>query len=171
VDLGDGGTDHLVRRDGTVVAEDVLCGVVAVDVRGDEVERDVIGRGVGDHVADPGGLRGSGASDADARVDAFEGAGGVVVQLEVGLLGGAASPEIDVGLVPDFEVPLRDFIDAVALDEVLGEGDDEGVPPSPWAERRSACTRRRGSRGARQASLGMKLISTKGRTPLASRPS
>ena len=136
MDLGDGGTDHLVRRDGTVVAEDVLCGVVAVDVRGDEVERHVVGRGMGDHVADPGGLCGGGASHADARVDAFEGAGGVVVQLEVGLLGGAASPEIDVGLVPDFEVPLRDFIDAVALDEVLGEGGDEGVPPGVVLGRR-----------------------------------
>ncbi len=52
----------------------------------------------------------------------------MVVELEVGLLRGAASPEIDVGLVPDFEVPLRDFIDAVALDEVLGKGGDEAVP-------------------------------------------
>ncbi len=105
-------------------------------MRGDEVERDVVGRGVGDHVADPGGLSGGWASDADARVDGFEGAGGVVVELEVGLLRGAAGPEIDVGLVPDFEVPLRDFIDAVALDEVLGEGGHESVPFSVVLGRR-----------------------------------
>src|ERR1700757_368461 len=52
----------------------------------------------------------------------------MVVELEVGLLCGTASPEVDVGLVPDLEVPLRDFIDAVTVDKMLREGGDKRVP-------------------------------------------
>ena len=73
-------------------------------------------------------LRGGGAADAETGTDGFDGAGGVVVELEVGLLGGAADPEVDVGLVPDLEVPLRDLVKAIALNQVLGEGGNEGVP-------------------------------------------
>ena len=54
--------------------------------------------------------------------------GGVVVEGEVGGLVGSAAPEIEVGLVPDLEVPGGDFIETVAGDEVGGEGFDEGVP-------------------------------------------
>ena len=71
---------------------------------------------------------GGGAADAQAWIDGFERAGGVLVELEVRTVARDASPEVDVGLVPDFEVPLRDFVDAVAIDEVVSEGGDEGVP-------------------------------------------
>ena len=77
---------------------------------------------------DPGGLRGGGAADAEAGAYFFDGEGGVIVELEVGGLFGVADPEVDVGFVPYFESPLGDFVDAVAVDEVLGEGGDHGVP-------------------------------------------
>ena len=74
-----------------------------------------------DEVVDPGGLRGGGSADAQLRADSLDALGGVIVELEVGGLFGLAGPEVDVGLVPDFEVPLRHFVDAVAVDQVLGE--------------------------------------------------
>ena len=49
-------------------------------------------------------------------------AGGVVIELKVGFLRRAPGPEIDVRLIPDFEVPTGDLVDAVAIDQVLGEG-------------------------------------------------
>ena len=51
-----------------------------------------------------------------------------VVELEVGLLAGDAVPEVDVGLIPHLEVPLGDFFETVAGDEMLGEGGHERVP-------------------------------------------
>ncbi len=95
---------------------------------GDEVDGDVVGGGVGEELGDPGGGGGCGATYAEARADCLEVAGGVVVELEVGGLAGDAAPEVDVGFIPDFEVPLGDFVDAVAVDEVLGEGGHEVVP-------------------------------------------
>ena len=55
----------------------------------------------------------------------------MIVELEVGGLLGLAGPEVDVGLVPHFEVPLGDFVDAVAIDQMLGELVDEVVPFRP----------------------------------------
>jgi hypothetical protein len=61
------------------------------------------------------------AADAQAGADVLQVIGGVGVEVEVGLHARDAVPEVDVGLVPDFEVPGGDLIDAVAIDEVLGE--------------------------------------------------
>ena len=131
-DFGDGAADALVHGEvgGDVVAGDehVFDGVVGVAVAGDEVDGDVVVGGVLEEGVDPLGGGGGGAADAEARVDGLEVACGVVVELEVAALVRDASPEVDVGLVPDFEVPLRDLVDAVALDEVAGEGGDEAVP-------------------------------------------
>ena len=117
--LLDGAVDHRVAGDVLVGAEDIVGGVVGVDVGGDEVDGDVVCLGVGEEGRDPCGLRGGRAADLEARRDGLERAGGVVVELEVGGLLGVAAPEVDVGLVPDFELPGGDFVDAVARDEVL----------------------------------------------------
>ena len=115
VDLLDGAADHGVARDVLVGAEDIVGGVVGVDVGGDEVDRDVFGLGVREEWRDPRGLRGGWPAHLQAGRDGFERARGVVVELEVGGLFRGAHPEVDVGLVPDFELPGGDFIEAVAL--------------------------------------------------------
>src|SRR6185369_15672230 len=62
------------------------------------------------------------------RVNGFERFRGVVVEFEVSGLFRFPGPEIDVRFVPDLEIPLRNFVNAVTLDEVSGEGANEGVP-------------------------------------------
>ena len=124
----DGAVDHGFARNVFVDVEDVGCGVVGVDVGGDEVDGDVVGVDVLEEGRDPCGLRGRGASDLETRGDGLEIARGVVIELKVGLLFWIATPEVEVGFVPDFELPGGDFVDAVACDEVGGESLDHGVP-------------------------------------------
>src|ERR1700738_4941016 len=76
----------------------------------------------------PMGRRRSRTADAKTRTDCFESAGGVVVKLKVAGLPGDAVPEVDVGFVPYFEVPLRYLVDSIAIYEVLGEVGHEIVP-------------------------------------------
>lgn len=45
----------------------------------------------------------------------------MVVELEVGLLARNAVPAADVGLTPDFEVPLRDFVIPSGINKMLAE--------------------------------------------------
>ena len=81
-----------------------------------------------DEAIGPSGLGGGGAADAQARADVFQGAGGGIVKLEVGWFFRSASPEIDVRLVPYFEIPLRNFVEAVAVHQMLCELADEFGP-------------------------------------------
>jgi hypothetical protein len=111
-----------------VGAEEILDGVIGVAVGGDEVDGGMFFCGVCEEIVDPVGGRGGRAADAQARVNGFESAGGVVVKIEIGGLLGIAGPEVDVGLIPDFEIPAGDFVDAVAIDEEPGETADENVP-------------------------------------------
>ena len=76
----------------------------------------------------PRRLRGCRTAHANLRTHRFQRAHGVVVQFEIGRLLGIAAPEIDIGFVPYLEIPARDFIDAVAIDEVPRERLDHGVP-------------------------------------------
>ncbi len=50
------------------------------------------------------------------------------VQIEVGFLARNAIPEVDVRLVPHFEIPFRYFVNAVTIDKVLREMPDEVIP-------------------------------------------
>ena len=45
----------------------------------------------------------------------------MVVEFEISVFLGNSGPEIDVRLVPDFEVPLGDLVDSITIDEVLSE--------------------------------------------------
>ena len=128
VNLSDRAADHLVARNVLVGMKDVARLVVAIDVRRNEVERHVGLLGVADHFAYPRRLRRCRAAHAQRRRNRLDVAGGVVVKLEVGWLLRRAAPEVEVGFVPDFEIPLRNFINTVALHEVLGELRDQVVP-------------------------------------------
>ena len=114
---------------------------------------------------DPGGLRGGGATDEEAVAYFFDGESGVVVELEVSWLLRVADPEVDVGFVPYFEAPLGYFFDAVAVDEVLGEGGDHGVPERVVLGGETFCLYQKAcsAAGSEAIFFGMKLSSTKGR--------
>ena len=120
--------DHFVARDIFVRVEDVFGGVVGVDVGAGEVDGNIMVAAILQKVANPGGLRGCRSSDSELRRDLLEGTGGVLVEVEIRALFGIADPEVDIRFVPDFKVPLRDFCDTVAGDEVGGKGGDHSVP-------------------------------------------
>ncbi len=82
---------------------------------GYEVEGRVRFRGMFQEVIYPvcGGC--SRASDAKARAYRLQGSRCVIVQSEVAFFSWYPVPEINIRFIPDFEVPLRDFIDAIAL--------------------------------------------------------
>ena len=54
-------------------------------------------------------------SNTQARIYSFECFGRDVVKLIVGLLFRISCPKIEIRLIPDFEIPLGDFVDAVAV--------------------------------------------------------
>ena len=110
--------DHARSRNIFVRAENVFGFVVAIDVGGGKIHGNVFFFAVREETVHPSCLCGGGAADAEAGGDTFDGTSGVVVELVVGVFARIAGPEVDVGLVPDFEIPLGDFVDAVALDEM-----------------------------------------------------
>src|SRR6266478_603634 len=85
----------------------------------------------------PGSLRRGGAAHAEARAHALDGARGAVVKLVVGGFFRIASPEVNVGLIPHFEIPLRDFLDAVARDKMPRKVLNELLPFVPVFRRRN----------------------------------
>ena len=120
--------DAIVHRDVFVDAQHILHRIIGIAVCRDEVDGDVGCCGVFEEIVHPVGGGGCGAADAQSRTHCFQSACGVVVQVEVAGLSGDAVPEIDVGFVPDFEVPLRYFVDSIAIYEVLGEVRHQIVP-------------------------------------------
>ena len=124
----DGFAGALLDGDDIVRAEEVFDSVVGVAVGGGEIDGDVFLGNVREKVVDPMSGRRRRAADAETRVDGFQRASGVIVEFELSGLLGVAGPEVDVGLVPDFEIPLRDFVDAVAVDQKLREVVNEEVP-------------------------------------------
>src|ERR1700761_85568 len=87
-------------------------------------------------ISDISGLGRRRAADADSLVHFFERERGVIVEFVVSGHVWAATPEVEVRLIPYFKVPGCDFVDAVAVDEVLGEGCDHCVPKSVVLGRR-----------------------------------
>src|ERR1700740_2481988 len=89
-----------------------------------------------DKSIDPCGLRRCRPADTKPHADIFERPSGMVVQCPVGGLPGLTAPEIKVGLVPNFEIPLADFLDAVALDQMFRQLRDQIIPFTPILWRR-----------------------------------
>jgi hypothetical protein len=119
---------HLVARDLFTAMKNVARLVVAVNVARYKIEWHVLLRRVLNHRRNPCRLRGRWPTDAQARAHGFDVTRGVVIQLEVRFLLRDSRPEVEVGLVPDFEVPVGDLVYAVALDQVLSELSDQVIP-------------------------------------------
>src|SRR5579884_1865981 len=113
-----GARDHLRSRYAFMRPEHIFSGVVAVDVSRDEIYRDVRGGAVLEELRNPGGLRGRRSADSELRIHLFDGCRGSVVKLEVSRLLRIAGPEVNIRLVPYFEIPLGHFRDTVAVDKV-----------------------------------------------------
>src|SRR5580700_6660272 len=79
----------------------------------------------------PAGLRGGWTADAKAGADTLHGLCGDIVEMKVRFVSRIADPEIEIRLVPDFEIPLRNFLNSVAIDEMFGEGFDHRAPFVP----------------------------------------
>src|SRR5437763_903249 len=95
---------------------------------GDEIDRHVASGDEGQELGHPRRTRRRWAADAELRVDCFDGAGGVFVELEIGLPVGLFPEAVEIGLVPHLEIPAADLLLAVALLEMADEGGDEVVP-------------------------------------------
>src|SRR5260370_33197988 len=128
--------DHLRSRNIFVHAKDIFGTVVSVDVSRSKIHWNVFFFAVRKEAGSPSSLRCSGAADAEAGAHALDGAGSAVVKVVISSFFGIAGPEVDVRLVPDFEIPLRDFVDTVALDKVTREILDELFPLAPVLRRR-----------------------------------
>ena len=71
------------------------------------------------HRVHPCCLRRRRAAHPQPWIHCLHGASRMVVEFKISRLCGPASPEINVRLVPHFEVPGRYFVDAVAINQVL----------------------------------------------------
>ena len=92
-----------------------------------EVDGNVVFATEVEELFDPAEASGSGSTDAEFRVDGLHRAGGGFVELEV--VGLSSAPEVvEVWFVPDFEIPLLDFLGTKALDLVLDELGDQLCP-------------------------------------------
>jgi len=106
-------------RNRFISSKNILARIVGINVSGDKIHGHVVFNGVRDETVDPGGLRCCGPSDAQPVVHAFYASRGSIIKLVVSLFLGIAHPEINVGLIPHFEIPVGDFVDAVAVHQML----------------------------------------------------
>src|SRR6185369_7292628 len=103
---------------------------------GDEIDWDALALAMREKAIGPGRLRGCRTSDTQPWADALDRLRGLIVKLVIGFFLWIADPEIEVGLIPHFEIPLRDFFKAVALHQMAREGFDHLAPAIPNLRRR-----------------------------------
>src|SRR5258706_15591137 len=84
----------------------------------------------------PSRLRGGGSAHSQPWIYSLNRKCGVVIQFPISILFWLSRPEINVGLVPYFEIPLRNFIDAIAIYQMAGKCRDQIVPAVPVLGRR-----------------------------------
>src|SRR4030088_1015870 len=78
--------------------------------------------------ANPRRRGGRRAANTQPRINLLEIERRVIVQFEVAFLSRDAAPKINIRFVPYFEVPLRNFVDAVSIDKVLREMSHQAIP-------------------------------------------
>ncbi len=115
----DGAADHAVARNIFLRPENIFRGIVGVNVRRDVIEWDMLFGAVTDERVNPCGLRGCRAADPQLLIYFFHCERRMVVEIPISFLLRIARPKINIGFVPDFEIPLRDFIEAIAIYEVM----------------------------------------------------
>src|SRR5260370_2600957 len=91
---------------------------------------------VADQRVNPRGLRGSWPAHSQPLIYFLNRNRGVVIQFPVSILFWLSCPKINIGLIPYFEIPLRNFIDAVAIHQMVGKCVDQIIPAVPVRWRR-----------------------------------
>ncbi|GAB7545817.1 hypothetical protein CS8_055000 [Cupriavidus sp. 8B] len=101
--------------------------VGGVKVCADGIDGKPVLLAIADELVNPGILRGRGAADLQAIVDALDRVDCGAIEREIALL--VAGPELSqIGFVPDFEQPLGDFGDAIARDPMAYQFMDQQAP-------------------------------------------
>src|SRR5262249_39539373 len=121
VNLLHSAADHLIARNELLCPENILCTIISVHVRRNEINRNVVLFAIADESVSPRSLGGRMSANADLWAGSLESARSVLVELPVGVLPRIAAPEIEIGLVPDFEIPLAHFLDAISAHEMFGQ--------------------------------------------------
>src|SRR5579872_6306223 len=106
-------------------------------MRRDEVHRDLVFGAMFDKGVYPCSLCAGWSSHTKPLVYALNCSRRVIVKLPVGCLLGLAAPKIQIRFVPNFEVPLCNFIDAITVDQMFRKRGDEVVPLVPILGRRN----------------------------------
>jgi hypothetical protein len=75
----------------------------------------MVARVLAEKIVDPSSLRSCRATHSQTRVYRLQSARGMRIEFEVGALSRDTVPEVAIGLIPDFEIPLRDLVDASRL--------------------------------------------------------
>src|SRR3984957_16683650 len=81
-----------------------------------------------DEAIRPRRLRRCWAADSQTRIHSLQRLGGHIIQVVVCLFFRIARPEVDIRFVPDFKIPLRDFVDSVPFDKMPRQMGDEFAP-------------------------------------------
>src|SRR5215469_6969735 len=101
---------------------------------GNKIQRDIFACAMFDECIHPRCLCGCRTSHAKPSIYFFDRVGSVIVKLPISILFRLTRPEIDVGLIPDFEIPFGNFSGAISLNQVPGKSRDKLVPfvPTFW---------------------------------------
>src|SRR5271166_3597015 len=109
-------------------SENILRDVIRIDVRGHEVDGHILFHTMLNETIDPSSLRGGRSPHPEARADLLEGSCRDVIKSVIGFLLRLPSPKIEVGFVPNLEVPIGHILYAISLYEVLGEPKNQLIP-------------------------------------------
>src|ERR1700739_3662043 len=112
--------------------------IIRIAMGRNQIERNLVLHTKVDKGLNPFRCCGRWSADAKPRINQLNRTSSSLVEFAIRLELRPACPEIDIRFVPNFEEPLYHFVDAVALDEVLYESENEFVPPGVAAWGRNA---------------------------------
>ena len=92
-----------------------------------KIKRNVVGFAVFDHIGNPSVNRGGGTADTKLLVYAFNGEGGMLIKLEI-ILFCSCEEKVEVRLVPNFEIPSFNLVNAKSVNAMLCKRADKVGP-------------------------------------------
>ncbi len=134
---GHGAADAFIHRHVFSGVQHVFGRVIRIAMCRHKVDRHMVCRCILQKLRYPVRGRGRRSSDTQPWAYPLQGASRVRVEIEITLLARNAIPEIDIRLVPHLEIPLRDFINTVTIDQVLREVLYQVVPAFHALRRRN----------------------------------
>src|SRR5215472_15031278 len=120
--------DDVLVAQRLVLSQQSLDRLIVIAMRTHEVNRYMILCSIVEELRYPRRRCGCRSTNAQARRYRFQCTRRVRIQVEVGLHTGNTTPEVDIRLVPYFEVPLRNLINPKVVNEILCERTDQIIP-------------------------------------------